>query len=72
MDDRVLDMDGNELKVGDYVLFPVRAIQIRRAKIISIDRNWVEVEMIKSKRRSKLNSVSVLKYEIEGNREYIK
>ena len=43
------DMDGNELKVGDIVLFATRSIRIARAKIVEIDGSLLKLHTLKNR-----------------------
>lgn len=55
------DMDGNIINIGDKVLVSTRASHIRRALVTNIDRDyWLDVEMIESKRTSKVESKRTL------------
>lgn len=46
----VKDMDGNELKVGDIVLFATNNKAVARAKIVSISEyGWVELHTLKNR-----------------------
>lgn len=58
--DKVLDMDGNELKVGDIVLFGTGSKKIARATITDIsDYGWLKLHTLKN-RKSSMNAESVL------------
>lgn len=58
--DKFVDMDGNEVKVGDTVLFATTSKEIARAKIVSInDIGVLELRTLKN-RRSKMFSKYVL------------
>lgn len=49
--DKILDMDGNELKVGDIVLFGTANKRIARAKITTIDRfGHLQLETLKNRK----------------------
>lgn len=48
--EKVLDMDGNELKVGDIVLFATRSGTIARAKITEIYKHrWLKLYTLKKR-----------------------
>lgn len=56
----VFDMDGNELKVGDTVLFGTGNKTIARAKITDIsDYGWLRLHTLKN-RKSSADAQSVL------------
>lgn len=57
---KTLDMDGNELKVGDIVLFGTGNKKIARATITDIsDYGWLRLYTVKN-RKSSMPAESVL------------
>lgn len=57
---KTLDMDGNELKIGDTVLFGTGDKRIARAIITDItDYGWLKLHTLKN-RKSSMSAESVL------------
>lgn len=64
---KYLDMDGNELKVGDIVLFGTGAKTIARARIIKInDYGYLELHTLKNRRSNVLPQSVLLDFEYKA------